>query len=317
MGVCYSSDSNFRKSKVQLIKIKELAHSEPELEYEAICRFLALVAKDPIVGHRFKDIVPNRVDEVATRMCTLLNQAFKYDKLYSPENDFCVEIMKGASEVEVDRFFDLFINECFSNLDPSSVQARVLNSKKQSIIDVMLDPENTLYFYSCLRSDPVLENRFADVSMHTVDKMLSDFNRMLKSGMDEKTVMNLANTLGGLYISGMEYDEFMKLLFEVTQVSCLKQAKQIADTVKWQMSGNVDDLRKLFYEVQTNSVLSNRFHNVQYECFRATIETMKKSVENGKTQEIDSLMESSFHVEFSVNEIKEFKRLFFQARISS
>jgi len=138
---------------------------------------------------------------------------------------------------------------------------------------------------------------------------------MLKSGMDEKTVTYFANTLGELLISGTEYDEFMKLLFEVSVVSCMKQAKQIADTIKLQMSENVDGVRKLFYEVQTNSILSNRFYNVQYEFFRATIETMIKFVENGKTQEIDSLVESNFHVELSLHELKEFKRLFFKFRV--
>jgi len=142
MGLCYSRDpKNFQNSEVRLINIKELAQPEPELDYERICHFLTLVAKDAILGHRFKDIVPDRVDEVATRMCTLLNQAFKYEKIYSPVNDFCVEIMKGASETEVDRFFDIFVNECFSgNLDPSSVQARVINSKKKSITNGELDP---------------------------------------------------------------------------------------------------------------------------------------------------------------------------------
>jgi len=52
------------------------------MEFEDVKRCLQKARTDPKLGYHFRSINDNRMSQMANRICSLLDYAFKYDRLY-------------------------------------------------------------------------------------------------------------------------------------------------------------------------------------------------------------------------------------------
>jgi len=77
------------------------------LEFEDVKRCLQKARTDPKLGYHFRSINDNRMSQMANRICTLLDYAFKYDRLYPFVGLFKYHTIMKLSQEEVagGRFF--------------------------------------------------------------------------------------------------------------------------------------------------------------------------------------------------------------------
>jgi len=319
MGACLNCNDGESKA---LIRVGVAKSNIPELNYDQVVRFLTKAKDDSIIGVRFQTIKPSRMLEIARRICTLLNYAFKHDTIRPFKDILYSHTMMKLTKEEVDRFFKLFIEEFYSvTMNPVSVQGRVLQRIKVSLLRGSVgnaSPDDYVRFFQLARDNAILKDRFVCITpnmMNHITVQLSDILNSTATGRDEK-LLEVAALHKRLRITAIEYDEFTSLFFKVFQKDnyFVTHATPIFGKLRNSMVlKNKNELMKmkLYDSMKMNPILSKRFNNVPAEKIKVITVMIVAFLRNPAfVLDIGGLVESHKRLMITEDEFDEFENVF-------
>jgi hypothetical protein len=158
----------------------------PLIAYGDVRRCLEKAKTDPILGHHFNKIEHARISQMADRICSLLDYAFKNDRIYPFIGLFKHHSTMKLNQEEVDAFFALLVSECLTRKGKEGlmpIQQRVLNRIKTLILHGSLkaiSQNDIIEFRRNLQHNDILKDRFRTVTLNQVEKIMLHFIEILK-----------------------------------------------------------------------------------------------------------------------------------------
>jgi len=198
------------------------------MEFDDVMRCLQRARTDPKIGYHFCSINDTRISQMANRICSLVDYAFKYDRLYPFVGLFKYRTIMKLSQEEVDAFFDLLVDECFVGKGKNWLmpcQAKVLNRIKTLTLHGSLkaiSQNDITEFKRKIQHNHVLKDRFKSITSKQVEKIMHQFINILKPTVKEELMEMVIDKHKNHWISEEEYDEFTNLVCMRTGFFCLK-----------------------------------------------------------------------------------------------
>merc|ERR550534_216327 len=156
------------------------------------------------------------MSQVADRICSLLDYAFKNDRVYPFIGLFKYHSTMKLNQEEVDAFFALLVSECFTRKGKEGlmpIQQRVLNRIKTLILHGNLkaiSQNNIMEFKRNLQHNDILKERFGAVTLNQVEKIMLHFIEILKPTVKDELIQEVFDKHRNHWITGEEYDEFTR-----------------------------------------------------------------------------------------------------------
>jgi len=290
------------------------------MDIEDVKRCLQKAKTDAKLGYHFSSINDNRMSQMANRICSLLDYAFKYDRLYPFIGLFKYHTMMKLSQEEVDAFFDLLVNECFVGKGKNGLmpcQAKVLNRIKTLILHGSLkavSQNDIAEFKRNLQHNHVLKERFQFVTLKQVEKIMHQFINILKPTATEELMEMLIDKHKNYWISEEEYDEFIKEFLSLYEDrDFLNEAAPVLSEVRKRMVVFAPNHELHVYnQFLTSRIFAIRFSDIEPEKLRAIVSKMVKCVTDfpRSTDDIRTIAISHITLKLTELEIRELEDVF-------
>jgi len=290
------------------------------MEFEDVKRCLQKARTDPKLGSHFRSINDKRMSQMANRICSLLDYAFKYDRLYPFIGLFKYHTMMKLSQEEVDAFFDLLVNECFVGKGKNGLmpcQAKVLNRMKTLIVHGSLkaiSKNDISEFKRKLQQNHVLKHRFELITLKQVEKIMHQFANILKPSAKKELMEMVIDKHKNQWISGEEFDEFTKEFLSLYEDrDFLVEAAPVLSEIRKQMVVfEPNHELHIYNEFLTSRIFAIRFSEVKPEKVRAIVSKIVKCVTEfpRSTDEIRTIAISHVALNLTEHEIRELEDVF-------
>jgi len=290
------------------------------MEFEDVKRCLQKARTDPKLGYHFRSINDNRMSQMANRICSLLDYAFKYDRLYPFVGVFKYHTKMKLSQEEVDAFFDLLVNECFVGKGKNGLlpcQARVLNRIKTVILHGGLkavSQNDITEFKRNLQYNHVLKERFQSVTLKQVEKIMLQFINILKPTVKEELMEMVIDRHKNHWISGEEYDEFTKEFLSLYEDrDFLYEAAPVLSEMRKRIVV-FEPIHELYIYNQflKSHIFATRFSEIEPKKLRAIVSKIVKCVTEypRSTDDIRTVAISHIALKLTELEIRELEDVF-------
>jgi len=228
MGDCLSCDEREIIPRDPDYDEENSSRASPrELQCEEIRRFLVKAQDDADIGKYFSKLNSYKIEELSSRICVMLNYAFKHQTLTPFEDVLHMHTTMGITEKDVEVFIDLLRDECFHiHARETSAQRKIFKRMKLLIVHGVRNKVRlsiggqvvwgTLgkvkHFLPLVRRNPILKCQFVNVSEAQMDRMTEMLNNLLSTpNVKNETLVELGMRHKYLFISGVEFDTFIKL----------------------------------------------------------------------------------------------------------
>jgi len=308
MGACAGSDKNQSVVQIRRTLTETGVNNVPELQVEKVWTFLKKCKCDPVIGLRFKNVGRSRMEEMAKRISTMLDYAFKNDTIYPFEDLLKMHSMMAISKKELDTFCDLFLEECVVT-GSTSVQVKILNRIKVFIMHRhkrMVNEANVIDFHQSLRTHPILKDRFMNMTPNRLDQITEKFISILNSDPCENDLIEMARVHKHLHISEVEYDEYVTLLNDKLVLDVTPILEMVKPHI---VSKNGNTVMRLVHSMKANPILKKRFQKMQIwklrEMLWVVLELTKKLQWFDQIEQFSALHR---HLKISAEEFDEFEK---------
>jgi len=289
------------------------------MEFEDVKRCLEKARKDPKIGH-FCSMNDKRISQVAKQICSLLDYAFKHDRLYPFVGLFKYHTKMKLSQEEVDAFFDLLVNECFVGWRKNGLmpcQAKVLNRIKTLILHgsmKAISQNDITEFKRKIQLNHVLKERFKSITLRQVEKIMHQFIDILKPTVNEELMEMVIDKHKNYWISGEEYDEFTKEFFSLYEDrDFLLEAAPVLNEMRERMVDfEPTHGLNIYNKFLTSHIFANRFSEVEPERIRSIVSRIMNCVTYfpRSTDEIRTIAISHIALNLTEREIRELEDVF-------
>jgi len=289
------------------------------MEFEDVKRCLQKARTDPKIGH-FCSINDKRISQMANQICTLLDYAFKYDRLYPFVGLFKYHTIMKLSQEEVDAFFDLLVNECFVGKGKNGLmpcQAKVLNRIKTLILHGSLkaiSQNDITEFKRKIQHNHVLKERFASITLKQVEKIMHQFVSILKPTVKEELMEMVIDKHKNYWISGEEYDEFTKEFLSLYEDRdfLVEAAPVLSEMRKRMVVVEPNHELYIYNRFLTSHIFANRFSEIEPAKIRSIVSRIVNCVTDfpRSTDEIRTIAISHIALKLTELEIRELEDVF-------
>jgi len=291
-----------------------------QLKSRDVERFLGKVFKHPLLGKRFKNSDSIRKKYLANQIRTVLNYAFKYDRVYPWRELFKIHRGMAITKLEMTTFNELFLKVCFHKKLPQfSVERRVMTRIGNLILDnksMCVGAGDVLFMYRAIQKNPIVCHKFKEVTPCQVDRILEQLMFIMMGGGSNKEFEQLARSHWDLNITGAEYDEFSKLYLQMhhSEVEFVEKSKPIFKKLRSYMVMDKAETSQLYHEMKTSFFMGKHFQLLQFENLRHMVRIILHFVEDPDYIAINMDKHVDHHKKLGLNaeEIDEFGRLFLE-----
>jgi len=197
-------------------KIGSIHENRPLLNEDDIRGFHDGLITNPIFKNRFRNTPRAKILSMANKLLEILHFSAR-EKLIVPFlHNYGLHVLMNISEAEIDALFMLFLQECRIERDIFWDQYKnILRRIKKLIMNHMAKAGyNRLKFYSEVKRNPILSERFKTVSPLVTFQMTTEFANILTNPEPEEMIYALAGSHAPFGISEEEFDEFIKIFLE-------------------------------------------------------------------------------------------------------
>jgi len=303
-----------------LFSTSEIEGFIPSLASADVMRCLEKAAADPVLGHHFRNIERDRMSQIADRICSLLDYAFKNDRIYPFIGLFKCHSTMNLNQEEVDAFFALLVSECFRRKGKGGlmpIQQRVLNRIKTLILHGSLkaiSQNDIIEFRRNLQHNDILKERFRTITLNQVEKIMLQFIEILKPTVKDELIEEVLDKHRNHWITGEEYDEFTKLFLRLYEDrDFLVEAAPILHKMREGIVVCEPNYEFLIYnEFMKSNIFIKRFSEVEPDKVRAKVSNIVKWVSEYPRSGEDMKTIAIPHVAFKLTEqeIRELEDVF-------
>jgi len=303
-----------------IFSTSDVEGSIPLIEYEDVRRCLEKASTDPILGHHFNKIKDDRLSQVADRICSLLDYAFKYDRIYPFVGLFKYHSAMKLNQEEVDAFFDLLVSECFTQKGKKGlipIQSRVLSRIKTLILHgnmKAISQSDIIEFRKSLQSNDILKERFRTTTLNQVEKIMFNFIDILKPTVKDDLIENIIDKHRHHWITEVEYDEFTKEFLRLYEDrDFLVEAEPLLDKIRKGIVVCEPNIEFYIHnEFLKSHIFARRFSEVEPDKVRAKVSKIVKWVNEYPrgADEIKTIAISHAALKLTEQEIRELEDIF-------
>jgi len=258
----------------------------PLIKYADVRRCLEKARTDPILEHHFNKIEHDRLSQVADRICSLLDYAFKYDRIYPFVGLFKYHANMKLNQEEVDAFFDLLVSECFTRKGKKGLiptQSRVLSRIKTLILNgnmQAISKSDIIEFKRSLQHNEILKERFRKITLNQVENIMLQFIDILKPTVKDELIEKVIDKHRNHWITEVEYDEFTKEFFRLYEDrDFLVEAEPILNKMRNGIVVSEPNIELHIYnEFLRSEIFVRRFSEVEPAKVRAKVSKIVKWV---------------------------------------
>jgi len=186
----------------------------PLLEEDDIQGFHDGLVANPILKNRFENVPKASILSMANKILEILRLSAREKTITPFLQSFDPHVLMNIKEAEIDTLFKLFLQECRVEGEIFWDQyENILRRIKKLILSHMAKGGyNGLKFYTEVKRNPILSDRFKTVSPIVTFQMMSDFSNIIRNPDPEEKIGALADSHALLSISEEEFDEFIKIM---------------------------------------------------------------------------------------------------------
>jgi len=322
MGECVSTNGEVQKGAAY--------HSgtvppPSQLKLIHLERFLAKVVKHPLLQKRFKVTDPTRRKYLASQMRIVLNYAFKYDRIYPWRELFNIHRGMAITKLEMTTFTELFLKECFNKKLPVfSVERRVMERIGNLIVDEragMVGPNDVVFIFRSIKKSLILCQKFDEIAPCQINRILEQIMFLVLSGGSHEKFTEYARSHDHLNITGIEFDEFIKLYLQIyhSNVEFVEKSRPVFQKLKsYMVMDKTRNTLRLYQQVRKSFVMGKHFQLLKFQSLKKMVNVIHEFVEDPNYLErMDEFV--NFHKDLSIGgiEIDEFERLFLKTPFSN
>jgi len=290
------------------------------MEFEDVKRCLQKARTDPKLGYHFRSINDKSISQMANRICSLLDYAFKYNRLYPFDGIFKYHTIMKLSQEEVDAFFDLLANECFGGKGKNGLmpcQAKMLNRLKTLILHGSLkaiSQNDITEFKRNIQHNHVLKERFRAITLKQVEKIMLQFINILKPTVNEELMEMVIDEYKNYWISGEEYDEFTQEFLSLYEDRdfLLEAAPVLSEMRKRIVVFEPNRKLHIYNKFLTSHIFAYRFSEIEPGKIRSIVSRIVNCVTDfpRSTDEIRTIAISHIALKLTELEIRELEDVF-------
>jgi len=131
------------------------------------------------------------------------------------EKIFILHVLMNITEAEMNIFFDIFLKTFrFEGDESSGKYEGILDDVKWMMLSVRRRGTKYLQFYTEIKRNPILNQRFLYVSPFVFSRMIDEIIYIADTPLPEREFGVFADQHRKLKITAQEFDEFLRLFFE-------------------------------------------------------------------------------------------------------